>query len=69
MTLEGDLALDGKLEGSIVHEYDWSSDRTYSFDGEIVADELELDGTGSWYPSSYSTVPWTVGFSVEATLD
>jgi hypothetical protein len=69
MILEADLALDGTIDGSIEHKYDYSSSRTYSIDGDVNKDDITLDGTGSWYPSTYSTVAWQTSFDVAATAD
>ena len=56
------------VTGTAEHNYDgWSLKRTYNVTGTQTSTGLMLTGTGSWYPSSFSAVPWTVNFNFSTT--
>ena len=58
------VSLDGTVTGTAEHEYSGTSlKRTYSVSGTQTSTGLMLTGTGSWYPSSFSAVPWQVSFN------
>ncbi|MEZ4320042.1 MAG: putative metal-binding motif-containing protein [Myxococcota bacterium] len=65
-TFEGDLAVDGTISGTYLHEYGSNPDDTYSFSGDLNA-PAGLDGSGGYYPSSFSAVAWNVTFSSDLT--
>ncbi len=67
VTLSANVSLTGAVSGTVVHEYSGTSlKRTYNVAGTQTATGLSLTGTGSWYPSSFSAVPWVVSFTFSA---
>ncbi len=68
VVLKANVGLDGTVTGTAEHEYSGTSlKRTYNVTGTQTATGLNMTGTGSWYPSSFSTVPWQVNFTFTTT--
>jgi len=68
VVLKATVGLNGVVTGTAEHNYNGSSlKRTYNVTGTQTSSGLTLTGTGSWYPSSFSAVPWTVTFNFSAS--
>jgi hypothetical protein len=63
--LTGSINPDGSVSGTLVHTYNGSLTRSYSFAGALSGDQLVLTGTGSLLPHPMSTVPWEVDFTMD----
>jgi hypothetical protein len=63
-TIEGDVQPDGRVDGTLTHEFGSDLSRTFTIEGALAGDAFTADAESSWLPDPRGVVDWEVEISI-----